>query len=188
MSSKRISRFLILSFWIISLLLIMAFQARAATTITIESELEVDSELLYFKDIAHIETDNIAYAATLGSIKLGKAPRLGQTKRFRRSFFLTRLKQLRIDPASLSLNIPKEVFIKRSSTTLDVNKLAQTAKAAILDVMKYQGQEVHIDLISVGSELNLPKGQVTFKADVDSDKKLAGRQVIPVRVFVDGLG
>ena len=187
MSTKRISRFLVLSLWIISLLLLMASQVKAATVITVEPALEVDCAQLLLKDVAHIETDNQAFAASLGSLKLGRAPRLGQTKRYRRSLFLTRLKQLRINPDSLTLNIPEQVMITRSSTTIKVSELAQVARTAILDQMAYQNQEVHIRLISVNSELSLPRGEVTFKAELKEQKELTGRQVVPIQVFVDEL-
>ena len=144
MRDERVSHLVILSFWMLLLLLFLAVRGEADTIVTIPAQIDVENSVLMLKDLAHIETDNSAYAQSLGFLRIGKAPSLGQTKRYNRSFFVTRLKQLRLDPAGLTLNIPSVVHIHRRSTKIDIQQLALTAKQAILSKMDYQGQEVQI--------------------------------------------
>ncbi len=187
MYAKKVPRLVIISFWILILLLALARTARAATVISISPEVEVDSSSITLKDIAHIETTNPSFAQSLGQLRIGKAPRLGGTKRLPKSFIITRLKQLRLNLDSLDLRLPDYVNIKRLSSEIKIEEIARVAKDAILKAMDFKGQDVHIRVNSLTGELVVPQGEVSYQTALPSDKKLMGRQVIPIQVFVDGL-
>lgn len=96
-------------------------------SISVKAECVVSSEHFTLGEIASIEAPK-ELKDKLSVIALGMSPRPGLRRAFTRAQVETRLRQHGVDPKSLSIAMPNEIVVLRSSATVEPDRIIQTAK------------------------------------------------------------
>jgi len=158
--------------------------AGSPASVRVYDRAEVSSDQILLGAIARIDDSDPERLRGLSAVVLGRAPLPGKSRILEPALILTRLKQSGFDPAALDLQIPAEVTVGRSATTIGREQVEEILRAFI---RQQGGEGVRIkDLRVSDSAVVLPQGPVTTRVLAPKSTELIGTVPLTVTFKVDG--
>jgi flagellar basal body P-ring formation protein FlgA len=169
----------------LALLAAAVFPAGAAplTSVRVYDRAEVASDQILLESIARIDGPDADRVSELKAVVIGRAPLPGKTRVVEQALVLARLKQCGFDPAGLDLQVPPEITVARSSTTIGREQVEEILRAY---VRQHGGEGVRIKEIRVTDTLVLPQGPLTTRVLAPKSTEFVGTVPLTVTFKVDG--
>ena len=151
--------------------------------IEVRNTAEVDGPDILLKDIATITAPDF-FKEELARIDLGRAPRPGRVKPLTGDRITAAVNDMGLDGKSISVQVPKQVFVKRASQELDPARVEKEAVRFLSGV--FSGKEVQLTAFKVrGLEL-YPQGELAIIFDTRYSPSSSGRLSLHADVWVNG--
>ena len=160
--------------------------ASELTRIQIPEKVQIAGDKILLGDIASITGSDSPLIQKLSAIHVGRAPLPGNSRRLDRGMLNTRLKQNRIDPAILVLNMPASISISRSCVKVSPEKIKEMVSDYIAKNILSGNPDATIKGIQVSGSLRLPVGTVTYEVSAPRNRDLVGQVPFAVNFNVDG--
>ena len=160
--------------------------ASELTRIQIPEKVQIAGDKILLGDIASITGSDSSLIQKLSAIHVGRAPLPGNSRRLDRGMLNTRLKQNRIDPAILVLNMPASISISRSCVKVSPEKIKEMVSDYISKNILSGNPDATIKGIQVSDSLRLPVGTVTYEVSAPRNRDLVGQVPFAVNFNVDG--
>jgi flagella basal body P-ring formation protein FlgA len=176
-----------MKFWLAILLMVVSQQSMA-TTIELESHVQINSSNITLFDVVQNRKD--LPARLLNSV-IDRAPRFGVTKKISKKV----IKQSVIDSGfHFEISGPEYILIKPVFNQFDVSDYCDLSRDALsekinsdINVQRIPGAEVILESVGKQKPLNLPEGKYSFKIDKITPKMINSRMFVNGSVFVDGV-
>ncbi|MDI6794309.1 MAG: flagellar basal body P-ring formation chaperone FlgA [bacterium] len=194
---------------ILCLILLTAGQALAIGRIEVKESVTLKGPEITLGDVARISDLPPELSAELKTLRLGRAPLPGQTRKIRANYLKIFLS--RYDGAGFALDCPDQIEVITASQPLDVDALMETAYDALLEglgldnaecemrnaesrgqkseVRKQEdiGSKTVVEVVRRPKEMILPEGEVEFEiVSLPSPGTGTDWYTIPVKITVDG--
>jgi flagellar basal body P-ring formation protein FlgA len=157
--------------------------ASTLTSVRVYDRAEVAADQILLEAIARVDGADADRVRELKAVVIGRAPLPGKTRVVEQALILARLKQCGFDPAGLDLQVPAEVTVGRSSTTIGREQVEEILRAYI---RQHGGEGVRIKEIRVSDTLVLPQGPVTTRVLAPKSTELVGTVPLTVTFKVEG--
>lgn len=158
--------------------------AGAPASVRVYDRAEVASDQILLEAIARIDDSDAERLRALKAIVIGRAPLPGKTRILESALILTRLKQSGFDPAALDLQVPAEVAVGRSSTTIGREQVEEILRVFI---RQQGGDGLRIKDVRVSeAAVVLPQGPLTTRVLAPKATELIGTVPLTVTFKVDG--
>ncbi len=174
----------------ILLLVLWASGAPASTlspvVMTAKDMTEVDSPRIHLGQIVNIDAAPSEMAGRLGRIEIGRAPLAGQTRGISRDYILLRLRQSGIDTATLDLQLPAKIRVRRSAVKITREEMEMMVRDHLMATASSEEAEVNITAVRIKDDVLLPKGRIQH--EVQRQRQSAPSRLQPVSIVfkVDG--
>jgi flagella basal body P-ring formation protein FlgA len=157
--------------------------ATPPTSVRAYDRAEVGGDQILLETIARVDGADAEQVAGLKAVVIGRSPLPGKTRVVEPALVLARLKQCGFDPAGLDLQLPSEITVGRSSTTVGREQVEEILRAW---VRQQAGEGVRVKEIRVTDTLVLPQGPVTTRVLAPKSSELVGTVPLTVTFKVDG--
>ena len=147
---------------------------------------QINGEEILLSDIARITGGDSLLNQKLSDIIVGRAPLPGNSRRIERGTIHTRLKQNRIDPADLVLEMPDAISVSRSCVTVRAEKIKAMVSDYITKNLLNGNPDAAIKSIQVSDNLRLPVGTVSYEVSAPRNRDLVGQVPFAVNFNVNG--
>lgn len=147
---------------------------------------QIAGEEVLLSDIARITGSDSLLNQKLSDIIVGRAPLPGDSRRIERGAIHTRLKQNRIDPADLVLEMPDAISVSRSCVTISAEKIKGMVSDYITKNLLNRNPDAAIKNIQVSDNLRLPVGTVSYEVSAPRNRELVGQVPLAVSFNVNG--
>jgi len=154
--------------------------------VQIPENVQIAGDKILLGDIASITGSDSPLIQQLSAIIVGRAPQPGNSRRLDRGMINTRLKQNRIDPAILVLNMPASISVSRSCVKVSPEKIKEMVSDYISKNILSGNPDATIKGIQVSDSLRLPVGTVTYEVSAPRNRDLVGQVPFAVNFNVDG--
>ncbi len=181
-------RFVIIVFiaGLLSLGMVDQILASAATRVSVSSSTLVDGERILLGEIAKIEGNDPLLIKRLKRVDIGRAPLPGKKREIQASAFNRCLKQDRIDPSHLAMQLPAKVIVERSLVEISAAKIKALVSDYISKNLLRNLNDAGIKDIRVNESLRLPGGRITYTVTPSRDKDMMGKIPFTVKFEVNG--
>lgn len=166
--------------------LIREIMAASATRVHVSAMTQIDGEHILLGKIAKIESNDPHLIKRLSGVVIGRSPLPGKRREIDPSVIRRRLKQNRIDPDQLVLQIPPQVFVDRSFIEIDPEKIKALVSDYIAKNLINNLSDARIKDIQVSETLKLPGGRITYSVEPSRNSDLAGKIPFTVNFDVNG--
>jgi flagella basal body P-ring formation protein FlgA len=160
--------------------------AAAATRVRVASMTQIDGEQILLGKIAKIESPDPLLIQRLGGVVIGRSPLPGKRREFDASVVKRRLKQNRIDPDQLVLQIPARIVVERSFIEIKQEKLKALVSDYISQNLINNLSDARIKDIQVSENLILPGGRITYTVKPPRNGTMAGKIPFTINFDVNG--
>jgi len=160
--------------------------AAAATRVQVSAMAQIDGEQILLGDIARIEGHDPLLSQQIGDIVIGRSPLPGKRREIDASAVRQCLKQNRIDPDQLVLQIPSRIVVERSFIEIDQKKVKALVSDYIAQNLINNLSDARIKDIQVSDDLILPGGRITYTVQAPRHDTLAGKVPFTVNFDVNG--
>ncbi len=129
--------------------------------IQIAPTVEVRSERLKLGEVAQIRGGTESIRAQLESIELGASPLPGQTRLFTRQQLLIRLRQHRIAPETVQIEMPDTIRITRTGQAVEVSAVEKFAREQVSALTGHDLSEWRLE--NPPRPTALPEGEIEWQ-------------------------
>ena len=157
--------------------------AAAATRVQVSAMTQIDGENILLGKIATIEGNDPHLLKRLSGVVIGRSPLPGRRREVAASTVRRCLRQNRIDPDQLVLQIPAQVFVERRFTEISRDKIKSLVSDYISNNLINTLSDARIKDIQVSEGLKLPGGRITYTVKPPRNNDMAGK--IPFKVNFD---
>jgi len=147
----------------------------------------VGDDKIYLGKIGLVSGRDASAVRKVERIVLGKSPLPGDVRRITADYIRLRLKQADVDLNRITLKVPKSIEVHRASVTIPTKELRQAVTDFIYANMPWDRDRVKIREISIGSDVLLPKGNVSYRIEPLRNADYKGRVPLPIHFMVNGL-
>lgn len=161
-------------------------RAAAATRVRVLPKVQINGEQIILGEISKIEGHDPGLSQRIGAVVVGRSPLPGKRREIDAGDIKRRLKQNRIDPDQLVLQIPSRIIVERSFIEIDPEKVKALVSDYIAQNLMNQIGDVRIKEIQVSDSLILPNGRITYTVEPPRNDTLAGKIPFTVNFDVDG--
>lgn len=154
--------------------------------IRVKAKATVRGGTILLGEIAQIETVDESLAQQLAALPIGQAPMSGLSRSFDRELITIKLRQYKIDPASLKIESPNSVTVSSAHQVVSSDALFEAAKRAVLLDRGEEGERVAIRAETLPGDLVVPPGKVELKARPRLQSVGLGGVPVVVEAWVDG--
>jgi flagella basal body P-ring formation protein FlgA len=168
-------------FWLVAAALPAG--ATPPTSVRAYDRAEVAGDQILLESIARVDGADAGQVNALKAVVIGRSPLPGKTRVLEAALVTARLKQCGFDPAGLDLQLPPEITVGRSSTTVGREQVEEILRAWI---RQQAGEGVRVKEIRVTDTLVLPQGPVTTRVLAPKSSELVGTVPLTVTFKVDG--
>ncbi len=184
-------RFFSLIFSLFTVVSLMALssteRAEANVLITGSEKAEVAEDRIYLGRICTVTGKNGELVDSLEKIVLGKAPLPGNVRRIGIDYIRLRLKQADMDLSKITLQVPNDMEVARATVTVSRKEIERAVADYIRANTPWDKDRVRINSINVGSDVVLPKGNVSYRIEPLRNADFTGRVPLPIHFSVNGL-
>jgi flagella basal body P-ring formation protein FlgA len=160
--------------------------AAAVTRIHVSAMTQIDGENILLGKIAKIEGNDPDLLKRLSGIVIGRSPLPGRRREVAASTVKRCLRQNRIDPDQLLLQIPARVFVERSFIEISREKIKSLVSDYISHNLINNLSDATIKDIRVSEDLKLPGGRITYTVKPPRNSDMAGKIPFTVNFDVNG--
>ena len=157
--------------------------ASPPTSVRAFDRAEVAGDQILLESIARVDGADAEQVSALKAVVIGRSPLPGKSRVVEPALVLARLKQCGFDPAGLDLQLPAEITVGRSSTTVGREQVEEILRAWI---RQQAGEGVRVKEIRVNESLVLPQGPVATRVLAPKSTELVGTVPLTVTFKVDG--
>lgn len=157
----------------------------ARTVIKIPERANVSSKLIHLGDIAHIKGEDSQLVETLKSVELGKAPMPGERREINTHYIGMKIRQIGIDPATLTLDIPEKIEVIRETIEISPKEIETIVKRFICKKMPWNVEQTTIN-ISPTKGIALSAGEISYEVVPQKREDYLGGANLSVIFMVDG--
>ena len=160
--------------------------AAAATRIHVSTMTQIDGAQILLGKIAKIEGNDPLLLKRINGVVIGRSPLPGRRREIEPSLIKRRLKQNKIDPDQLVLQIPAQVFVERSFIEISRDKIKFLVSEYISNNLINNLSDARIKDIRVSENLKLPGGRITYTVKPPRSNDMAGKIPFTVNFEVNG--
>jgi len=160
--------------------------AAAATRIHVSTMTQIDGAQILLGKIAKIEGNDPVLLKRINGVVIGRSPLPGRRREIEPSLIKRRLKQNKIDPDQLVLQIPAQVFVERSFIEISRDKIKFLVSEYISNNLINNLSDARIKDIRVSENLKLPGGRITYTVKPPRSNDMAGKIPFTVNFEVNG--
>jgi flagella basal body P-ring formation protein FlgA len=160
--------------------------AATATRVNVSSMAQVDGEHIVLGEIAKIEGNDPDLTKRIRGVVIGRAPLPGRKREIQASLVKRRLKQNRIDPDQLLLNIPDQIIVERSFIEIKQEKIKALVSDYISKNLINNLSDASIKDIRVSEDLILPGGRIAYSVKPTQNSDMMGKIQFTVNFDVNG--
>lgn len=161
-------------------------QDRPRAVIRVKETAIVRGSAILLGDIAQIVTEDQLLSQQLVALPIGQAPLPGLSRSFDPELITIKLRQYKIDPASLRIESPKSVMISSAHQLISSDELFQAAKRSVLADRGEEAERVMVRAETLPPDLVVPPGSVELKARPRLQSIGLGSIPVVVEAWVDG--
>jgi flagella basal body P-ring formation protein FlgA len=152
--------------------------AAAAPRVRVSAMTQIDGEQIVLGEIARIESHDPLLIQRIGAVVIGRSPLPGKRRAIDANLVKRRLKQNRIDPEQLVLQIPARIVVERSFIEIGQEKLKGLVSDYISQNLIDNLSDARIKDIQVAENLVLPSTIEIFTRVVVTKKPLGRHKPI----------
>lgn len=141
-----------------------AQQPKSHTSVRVHAQATLDSDSFTLGDIAEVRSSDSAIAERLRSIALGYAPTVGATRELARTRIEIAVAAAGFDPATLRLDMPPTIKVKRASQFVDLASVRAAIETAVLADLRARGATAHLARLDLPPAIEIPSG--AYEIDV----------------------
>lgn len=145
------------------LLVFACNSAAGMTTVKVHKRSVVAGETIRLGQISDIEGGASYSRERLKSIVIGRSPLLGKSRCLDKDYIEVRLKQNKIDVASVNMHYPDRIEVFRDYLKVPKCDIRKILVDYITKNMPWDREYARIKSVKVRSDLVLPKGDVTYE-------------------------
>jgi flagella basal body P-ring formation protein FlgA len=160
--------------------------AAAATRIHVSTMTQIDGAQILLGKIAKIEGNDPLLLKRINGVVIGRSPLPGKRREIEPSLIKRRLKQNKIDPDQLVLQIPAQVFVERSFIEISRDKIKFLVSEYISNNLINNLSDARIKDVRVSENLKLPGGRITYTVKPPRSNDMAGKIPFTVNFEVNG--
>jgi flagella basal body P-ring formation protein FlgA len=160
--------------------------AAAAPRVRVSAMTQIDGEQIVLGEIARIESHDPLLIQRIGAVVIGRSPLPGKRRAIDANLVKRRLKQNRIDPEQLVLQIPARIVVERSFIEIGQEKLKGLVSDYISQNLIDNLSDARIKDIQVAENLVLPSGRITYTVKPPRNDTLAGKIPFTINFDVNG--
>ena len=160
--------------------------AVAPTRVQVSALTLIDGERILLGKIAKIEGQDPVMIKRIGGVVIGRSPKPGKRRKIEASVVKRRLKQNRIDPDQLVLQIPSRIIVERSFIEITPEKVKALVSNYISQNLINNHGDARIKDIQVSENLKLPAGRITYTIKPPRNNDMAGKIPLSVNFDVNG--
>lgn len=166
--------------------LISEITAGTSTRVQVSSMTQINGKHIVLGKIAKIEGPDPDLLKRISGVIIGRSPLPGKRREIEASIVKRRLKQNRIDPDQLVLQIPSRIFVERSFIEINQEKIKALVSDYISQNLINNLSDARIKDIQVAENLILPGGRITYTVKPPRNGDRAGKIPFTVSFDVDG--
>jgi flagella basal body P-ring formation protein FlgA len=160
--------------------------AVSATRVHVSAMTQIDGKNILLGKIAKIEGNDPDLLKRLSGVVIGRSPLPGRRREVTASTVKRCLRQNRIDPDQLLLQIPARVFVERSFIEISREKIKSLVSDYISQNLINNLSDATIKDIRVSEDLKLPGGRITYTVKPPRNSDMAGKIPFTVNFDVNG--
>ena len=160
--------------------------AVSATRVHVSAMTQIDGKNILLGKIAKIEGNDPDLLKRLSGVVIGRSPLPGRRREVAASTVKRCLRQNRIDPDQLLLQIPARVFVERSFIEISREKIKSLVSDYISQNLINNLSDATIKDIRVSEDLKLPGGRITYTVKPPRNSDMAGKIPFTVNFEVNG--
>ena len=148
---------------------------------------EIAEDRIYLGHICTVTGENVGKVHRLENIVLGKAPLPGNVRHISADYVRLRLKQADADLSKITLRVPRDITVARATVIVSRKEIERAVADYIRANIPWDKDRVKINSIEVGSDVVLPKGNVSYRIEPLRNADFRGRVPLPIHFSVNGL-
>jgi flagella basal body P-ring formation protein FlgA len=142
-----------------------------ADTIRLRENVEVETDTVLLGHLAELDGENVGKLASLG---IGSAPEPGRTKTIPREWIMARIRESVENFEDLTFDGAKRVTVRRSCQTIEVARIAESARQFVLERMPWDPQHTDITVQVPPDSIVAPTGPVDIQWRTSANARFLG--------------
>jgi flagella basal body P-ring formation protein FlgA len=160
--------------------------AVAPIQVQVSARTLIDGQHILLGKIAKIEGQDPVLIKRISGVIIGRSPIPGKRREIEASVVKRRLKQNRIDPDRLVLQMPARIIVERSFIEITPDKIKALVSDYISQNLINNHADARIKDIQVSENLKLPTGRITYTVKPPRNNDMAGKIPFTVNFDVNG--
>ncbi|WP_196593104.1 flagellar basal body P-ring formation chaperone FlgA [Pectinatus sottacetonis] len=183
-----IRKIIIVTFALLSLFCTQTLAASAPAQVVIHSKGLIWGKDILLGSIADISCEDPQRYQDLVNMKLGFIGKPGGEKILTAYVLRLQIQSSGVDSSNISWSMPQSVEVTRASQTVSADKIIAAAKAEMKRVILQTGEtrQWTAEILTAPSDMVIPPGQLTLKAEIPYGVKYAVPTVVYVYLQVKG--
>ena len=184
---KRVVRMLlVLLTGAILALLMVGPSAADSARIQVLPAAQIEAEQILLGKIARIEGSDPDLVQRLRDVVIGRAPLPGRNRTIDAGVVRRRLRQNRINPDQLDLDMPPRVKVERRFIEIKQDKIKSLVADYIAQHIINDFEDARIKQIQVNENLKLPVGRISYSVEPSRNSERMGKIPFNVKFEVNG--
>ena len=173
--------------WLLTVLVLaLPLQERlAAAEILLTGPAEAKGAVIRLADLVAAE-ERAPLPPGLAQLDLGPAPLPGNTRVLDSDYIRGRVRQAGFDPQMVRMDSGGSIPVTRSSQEVTRRQMTGWVQDYLQDRLERMPGEVEIAEITVGQDLILPAGKLSYKIVPPANPTLAGKVPLSIHCYVEG--
>ena len=171
---------------LISLGIVREVSALEMARIKVAELTQIDGEQILLGKIAHIEGNDPRLIQKLNDVVIGRSALPGKRRVFEARVVSRCLKQHRINPDQLTLDIPPRFAVERSAIEISRKKIESLVSDFIRQNIINDLADATIKDIRVAESVKLPAGRITYFVKPPRNSDISGKIPLTVNFEVNG--
>ena len=148
---------------------------------------EVSDDSIYLGKICTVTGKDAREVGRIQEIVLGRAPLPGNARRIDEDYIRLRLKQAKVDPDGVRLQMPGAIEVSRACVTVGREEIKRAVDNFIRANIPWDKDRMKIRKIDVSEDVILPKGNVSYRIEPLRNAQYKGKIALPIHFTVNGL-
>lgn len=161
-------------------------EAGPRAVVRLKESATVRGSAILLGEIAQIETKDQSLYEQLVALPIGQAPLPGLSRSFDPELITIKLRQYKIDPASLRIESLKPVMISSAHQLISSDEFFQAAKRSVLADRGEEAERMIVRAETLPGDVMVPPGSVELKARPRLQSVGLGSVPVVVEAWVDG--
>lgn len=172
---------------IFTYLLILSLSTAFASevTLTLKEMAVVSDSSVRVKDIASLKGDK-EMAEQIANCVISSSPLVGYKKNIARDYLRLRLKQQKVDTASISFAGVDQVTVSRKSKLITGKELFDNVKELIIEQLPWDREVISLSTYRDAHDQLVPYAEIEYEVELINEAVSGRRLNIEITIFADG--